>query len=314
MHVGRRLELLALDAGGRQLDQRGRARRRAGARELDPVELGELVRVAQRRRRPRAAAVARPRGQRARPPARRACAPRTRRPAAHRRAPAGSRRRTPRGGGRRPRHDDRALGCRSGYATRSRVGTPTTGIRRPAPSPRGRHADPQPGEQPGPEPDRDRGELVERRRRTRRAGTRSPARAARRGGDRRRADRAEHLAAVAEARPSPARSPCRARGAARQPPTAAAERRSRRSPHVRPARVDRSRTRSSSPSPGSRQHPRAGRSGSAALDRVAPLDARSPRRRRAARRARGRAAPAGGRGGTRRRARAAWRRRTRARS
>ena len=148
-----------------------------GARELGPgelgvVERGELVAVARRRRRPRAARPS-PRGLELGRRARRAS--RTvvvGRPAARRRAPAGSARRTPRGGGRRAPPRRARLVWRSGYATRSRLGTPTTGMRSACAitlavvTPTRR-----PVNSPGPMPDRDRGELVERRRRARRTGT-----------------------------------------------------------------------------------------------------------------------------------------------
>ena len=279
-----------------------------GAGELGVIERGELVAEARRRRRPPAAARrGRTRARRRAPPVR---APRSRTPAARRRAPAGSGRRTPRGGGRRARRRRAGSEWRSGYATRSRLGTAMTGMRSACAitlavvTPTRR-----PVNRPGPMPtaiaaswSSDDVELLgsrysiagascsawrAARRRAAPADRRAPAspiadRHLRgRGVDREqqhvsRPIAVEH-AGVDERGERVARTATSDRGYERR-------RRGRR--RRRRARAAR----------------RAGRRGSSALDAVAPLDDGDRVARRRARRSRGRAAPAGGRGGTRRRA------------
>ena len=163
----------------------------------------------------------------------------------------------------------------------------------------------RPVKSPGPVPDRDRGELVELDRRTRGAGTRSRARAARRDGARRRAAPRRAPRRRRRTRPTPARSPCRARGAARQPsrPRRRGRERVAAVAPVTPA-ASTDTTRSSSSAPGS-SSTRSRSARQRRADAVAPLDDGHRVAHRRARRSRGRGAPAGDRGGTRRRARAA---------
>ena len=182
--LGRRLELLALGARGRELDERGRARRR------DPAPATSAWSSAANSSRNAAtpspassSRAARPRRPRARRPARRARAPRSRTPAARRRAPAGSERAEHLAPAGVEHRDDRAGSVwRSGYATRSRLGhADHRDAQRLRHHLGGGDADAQPGEQARARcPTAIGGEVVERRRRARGTGTRSRARAARR--------------------------------------------------------------------------------------------------------------------------------------
>ena len=162
MDVPRCLELLALDPSGGQRDQRGDARvRRTPDR---PARRGRA-----RRTLARGAATPSPTRSdllaarlRARPRARAAAHRVLARPAARRRAPAGTTSGTPLARRASSTATTRRFECRTGYATRSRLGTATTGMRSacaitfavvtPTRSP---------VNEPGPDADRDRGELIE---------------------------------------------------------------------------------------------------------------------------------------------------------